>query len=234
MTCLLKSLRGFPAVERPAPFAGALLRPAMEGFGDSCLTRRGIRVVLRHGRAEVGMKTETTVSTVPFWINGQHRASRRSPQGSVTDVATGPVVRAAPPWRSGGPRRRCKAPVSSCDSGTCSSRRRARSRPLSPRSTARRCVRRRLGATQARGGGLRHGHSAPTEGRACRALGHCGGFTQGEAVARRVRRDHIVQPSNHVPAADGPGSDAGLETVLGKTRRTEVWGVTETSASSEA
>jgi malonate-semialdehyde dehydrogenase (acetylating)/methylmalonate-semialdehyde dehydrogenase len=70
------------------------------------LTPGGIRTILRparpgvsrvvHGRAEVGMTTQTAVSIVPFWINGQHTASRGSRQGPVTNAATGEVIRAVP------------------------------------------------------------------------------------------------------------------------------------------
>ncbi|MCH8991379.1 MAG: aldehyde dehydrogenase family protein, partial [Acidobacteria bacterium] len=37
-----------------------------------------------------------TVSTVPFWIDGQHTTSRGSRHGSVTNAATGAVVRTVP------------------------------------------------------------------------------------------------------------------------------------------
>ena len=42
------------------------------------------------------MTTQTTLSTVPFWINGQHTASRGSRHGSVTNAATGHVIRTVP------------------------------------------------------------------------------------------------------------------------------------------
>ena len=42
------------------------------------------------------MTTQTTVSTVPFWIDGQHTSSRGSRHGEVTNAATGAVVRTVP------------------------------------------------------------------------------------------------------------------------------------------
>ena len=42
------------------------------------------------------MTTPTVVSAVPFWVNGQHATARGSRQGSVTNAATGAVVRTVP------------------------------------------------------------------------------------------------------------------------------------------
>ena len=42
------------------------------------------------------MTTQTTASTVSFWINGQHTSSRGTRHGSVTNAATGRVVRTVP------------------------------------------------------------------------------------------------------------------------------------------
>ena len=42
------------------------------------------------------MTTQTAVSVVPFWIDGQHTTSRGSRHGSVTNAATGQVVRTVP------------------------------------------------------------------------------------------------------------------------------------------
>ena len=42
------------------------------------------------------MTTQTAVSTVPFWIEGQPRAGQGSREGAVTNSATGEVVRTVP------------------------------------------------------------------------------------------------------------------------------------------
>ena len=42
------------------------------------------------------MATQTAVSSVPFWINGQETAAQSQRQGSVTNAATGVVARAVP------------------------------------------------------------------------------------------------------------------------------------------
>ena len=42
------------------------------------------------------MTTQTTASTVSFWINGRPTAARGSRHGLVTNAATGQVVRTVP------------------------------------------------------------------------------------------------------------------------------------------
>ena len=42
------------------------------------------------------MATQTAVSTVPFWVNGQESAASGARQGQVTNAATGEVVRSVP------------------------------------------------------------------------------------------------------------------------------------------
>ena len=42
------------------------------------------------------MTTQTTASTVPFWVDGRHTTSCGTRQGSVTNAATGDVIRTVP------------------------------------------------------------------------------------------------------------------------------------------